>query len=490
MMDPEEFRESFESLTQFKRNRFHPLVWINGEPEIGENVYIGGMSEVNAKGAKVLIGDNCDIASFVSINCADSHKKCLELSEKTDCKDIVLEDHVFVGSHCVIKGGSHIGHHSVVAAGTIVDGVKIPPYSLISGNPMEIKDGYYLKNKREGGEFPHNKPALDREEKDAAAKVISSGWIAQGKEVEGFENEFCHFTGLPEGHAVAVSSGTAALFLALSTLNGKGKKVAFPVYACSALRNAVAMAYADEMLVDTGYCSPNIDLQALKSCRADIAIIPHMFGLPADISGFRDMLIIEDCAQALGASIGGVQVGLHGKIGIYSFSATKLMTSGGQGGMVVSKDKALVDAVRDYREFDQRNDKKKRFNFQMTDIQGSIGRVQLRKLPGFLKRRNEIYESYREAGLPLLDVSEGHISPVRYRAVVVTGTGQPEKIILVLSEAGIKAIIPVKDWELLGEKNIFANAFNLTQHTVSLPIYPLLSTPVVQKISAIVKDNL
>lgn len=144
-MDISEFNDLFANLTSFKKNKFHPLVWIVGEPEIGKNVYIGGLSEVNAKDAKVVIGDNCDIASFVSINSADSHKKCIGISDKTERKNIVLENNVFVGSHVVIKGGAHIGHHSVVAAGTIVEGIIIPPYSLVIGNPMTVKPGYYLK---------------------------------------------------------------------------------------------------------------------------------------------------------------------------------------------------------------------------------------------------------------------------------------------------------------------------------------------------------
>jgi acetyltransferase-like isoleucine patch superfamily enzyme len=144
-MNEEEFNELFSKVTTFKKNSYHPLVWIVGEPEIGKDVYIGGMSEINAKDAKVIIGDNCDIASFVSINCADSHKKCIGIMQKTERSDIVIENNVFVGSHCVIKGGAHIGHHSVVAAGTIVEGIDIPSYSLIIGNPMKVKMNYYSK---------------------------------------------------------------------------------------------------------------------------------------------------------------------------------------------------------------------------------------------------------------------------------------------------------------------------------------------------------
>lgn len=146
----EELQDWFSRLTNFPANRFHPLVWIVGEPEIGEGVYIGGLSEVNAKGARVQIGDYCDIASFVTINCADSHRKCIGLSTEVDRQDILIEDHVFIGSHSVIKGGARIGHHSVVAAGSIVGAVDIPPYSLVVGNPTVIKPAYYL-DKSEGG---------------------------------------------------------------------------------------------------------------------------------------------------------------------------------------------------------------------------------------------------------------------------------------------------------------------------------------------------
>jgi acetyltransferase-like isoleucine patch superfamily enzyme len=135
----------FAELTGFKKNPFHPLVWINGDPEIGKGVYIGGLSEINAKGARVILGENCDIASFVSINCADSHKKTLGIQEQVERRDIIIENNVFVGSHSVIKGGAHIGHHSVIAAGTVVDGEKIPPYSLVTGNPMQVKKAYYLE---------------------------------------------------------------------------------------------------------------------------------------------------------------------------------------------------------------------------------------------------------------------------------------------------------------------------------------------------------
>lgn len=139
------FRKRFLRLIDNRENPYHPLVWIHGRPRIGARVYIGGFSEVNASHSQVEIGEGCDIASFVVINAADSHLKCLGLSRDIERRPIVLEDHVFVGSMSVIKGGAHIGHHSVVAAGTVVGAGRIPPYSLICGNPMRIKKGYYRR---------------------------------------------------------------------------------------------------------------------------------------------------------------------------------------------------------------------------------------------------------------------------------------------------------------------------------------------------------
>ena len=154
-MEIDEFQKLFTEMTDIKKNQFHPLVWMNGEPEIGKNVYIGGMSEVYAKGARVAIGDNCDIASFVVINCSDSHKKTIGIADVISREDIILENNVYVGTQSFIGGGVHIGHHSVVGAGTIVRKGYYPPYSLIVGNPAVCKPGYY-KDECSGKEIEKN----------------------------------------------------------------------------------------------------------------------------------------------------------------------------------------------------------------------------------------------------------------------------------------------------------------------------------------------
>lgn len=140
-MEINEFKTLFLQTVHNRDNPYHPLVWINGEPEIGPGTYIGGFSEVNAKGAKVIIGRDCDIASFVAINVADSHRRCIGLADTNTCLDIIIGDCVFIGSHCAVLGGAVIGHHSVVGAGTVVRAGVIPPFSLVIGNT--VNPGYY-----------------------------------------------------------------------------------------------------------------------------------------------------------------------------------------------------------------------------------------------------------------------------------------------------------------------------------------------------------
>jgi acetyltransferase-like isoleucine patch superfamily enzyme len=142
-MTDEEIKAAFLRIMQNVDNPFHPLVWINGSPRIGAGTRIGGMSEVYANGAQITIGAHCDIASFVVINVADSHLRVLGLSTDFARRDIVIGEHVFIGSHCAILGGSEIGHYCVIAAGTVLRGEKVPPYSLVIGNPAVIKPGYY-----------------------------------------------------------------------------------------------------------------------------------------------------------------------------------------------------------------------------------------------------------------------------------------------------------------------------------------------------------
>jgi perosamine synthetase len=335
--------------------------------------------------------------------------------------------------------------------------------------------------------IPHNIPFLGEEEKKIAERIISSGLISQGLEVSGFESDLCDFFGLPQGHAVVVSSGSSALYLALWSLNGKDKRVGVPVYSCASLRNATGMLGAKTVFLDCDDDSPNLSIKHADQKDIEILMAPSMFGIPIELPTVRNYKVIEDLAQSLGAEIDGERIGLRGDIGICSFYATKMITSGGQGGAVISRDKKLIDSIRDYREFDCRDDNKLRFNFQMTDLQAAIGRVQLKKLPTFIKQREKWFKIYREIGLNLIENKLENHTPVRYR--IVHKCNNPKKIIDALAKEEIKAIVPIEEYELLDKSKKYLSANLLSRSTVSLPAHLHLKEEDIFRIGSIVKKN-
>jgi perosamine synthetase len=251
------------------------------------------------------------------------------------------------------------------------------------------------------------------------------------------------------------------------------------VYSCSALSNAATLAGCRPMFLDVAPDQPIVTPENLSQSGADIVVATHMFGIPIDLRGLSGTLI-EDCAQALGARVGDRAVGLQGIVACYSFAATKLMTSGGQGGMIVAMDSAVIAAVRDYRQFDLRRDRRPRFNFQMTDMQAAIGRVQLARLPLFLERRAKIFARYRTHGIELLE-SGDEVIPVRFRAVL--RCEDPAGLISRLAAAGISAIIPVEAWELLDSEGHYSNALDLCRTSVSIPIHPSMTDADVDRVA-------
>lgn len=334
-------------------------------------------------------------------------------------------------------------------------------------------------------DIPHNRPTFNRREAREITRVVKSGWVAQGKKVKEFEEKFCEYMGLPQGHAVAVSSGSSALFIAILALEATGQKIGLPVYTCAAVNNAVTMAGGESVFIDNTSEGPNLDINIADASALHTLISVSTFGIPLEISTKRNYRVIEDISQALGAVVHGRKLGLHGDIGICSFSATKLITSGGQGGMIFSTNRSLVQFARDYRNFDAREDHLPRFNFQMTDIQAAVGIVQLAKLPGFLQKREEIFSIYVENGLDIIKENELGHSPSRYRAVV--RCSNPIDIQEKLHQKGIRTIVPFTFDELLRTSISEKNAIHLSKSTLSIPIYPSLSPKQALKIAELLK---
>ena len=244
------------------------------------------------------------------------------------------------------------------------------------------------------------------------------------------------------------------------------------------------------IIIDSKRNSANIDINSLKNKNLNTAIVPHMFGLPIKIP--KDQFsfpIIEDCAQALGARINNEPVGLQSDIGIFSFYATKIITSGGQGGALISKNTDIAENARDFRDFDYKSINKERFNFQMTDLQASIGRIQLSKLNNFIKKREKLFKYYKYFGVDLigsnLDMTSKN-KPVRYRAV--KKIKNPKKMIEYLRKNNVKSIIPINDWELLADGKTAPCAYEFSKNTISLPLYPSLQKKDIRYISDLIKN--
>jgi len=249
------------------------------------------------------------------------------------------------------------------------------------------------------------------------------------------------------------------------------------------LRNAAHLIGAKPIYLDSSYQNPNIDIETVKKTHLDILIAPSMYGIPVELNPPMPFKIIEDISQAFGSKINGKKIGLRGEVGICSFAATKLITTGGQGGLIMSKKKSIIDELKDFRDFDNRDDKKIRFNFLMTNIQAAIGREQLKKISIFKKKREEIFKIYLNSGLNMLDTNKGYLDPIRHRAILINS--KPNKIIANLRKFGISSIIPLRNKELLDNKKRYKNAVRFSKSFIALPIYPYLSKKSVKKISKI-----
>lgn len=340
----------------------------------------------------------------------------------------------------------------------------------------------------------HNRPLITVEDCAAVQAVLTSGWIAQGTRVQAVEGFFERLLG--GGKACAVSSGTAALYLALRAMGvGRGDLVAVPTYACSALLNAVNLAGAAPCPVDVDAASFNLDPRALsdQAAEARCVIAVHTYGADAEIAAIRGegRLVIEDCCHTPG---GSGQAGIQGQIGdaaVFSFYATKLIT-GGQGGLVWSNNREIAGEVEDYRQFDCRDAYYPRFNFQMTDIQAALVESQLKRFELIRMRRKEITTAYLENLPKGLSVQIGleDRGRIPYRFVVITtDVSVRDALRAHMDRAGITCAVPLARHELLHrylgiDPMKFPVAERLVDTTLSLPIHLCLSAAEVGHIAA------
>jgi perosamine synthetase len=266
------------------------------------------------------------------------------------------------------------------------------------------------------------RPQLGKSEADAAARVVRSGWVMQGPEVAAFEGELAAAVGAH--HAVAVSSGTAALEIALRALDiGPGHEVITVSHSFIATANAVLAVGARPVFVDVERANYGMDptkLPAALSAQTRAIMVAHQLGFPCNLSPIlafareHRLPLVEDAACALGSEIEiddrWERIGRpHGAVACFSFHPRKIITTG-DGGMVTTADPALAARMRSLRQHamsvpTELRDKdplarerfsEPAFNYRMTDIAAAIGRPQLARLDAYMADRRRLASSYAE----------------------------------------------------------------------------------------------
>ncbi|UCC38724.1 MAG: DegT/DnrJ/EryC1/StrS aminotransferase family protein [Candidatus Aminicenantes bacterium] len=344
--------------------------------------------------------------------------------------------------------------------------------------------------------IPHSRPSLSGQDVEAVISVIKSGQLSQGPKVTEFEKRVSEFIG--KKRAVATSSGTAALHLALLALDiQKGDEVIIPSFVCSAVLNAVNYTGATPSIADIDPLTFNISVNAVKraiNSKTKAIIVPYMFGCPAEIDEFLELGIpvVEDCAQAIGADFKGRKVGSFGLMSVFSFYATKLLTSG-EGGMVLSDSEDLISKIENLRDYDDRDDYTLRFNYKMMDIQASLGMSQLSSLEKFISRRREIAERYfkefkdRNFSLPIRKEEKEHI----YYRFIVKAREDASSYLEALQARKVMCRRPVYiPLHVYLNLSGFPNTMEAWQKTISIPLYPSLTEKEIKKIVDVVKEIL
>ena len=257
--------------------------------------------------------------------------------------------------------------------------------------------------------LPVAAPMLCEKELEYVSDCIISNWISStGKYVTRFESLFADYCGTK--YAVATSSGTTALHLALLALGvGEGDEVIVPSFTFIATANAVTYTGAKPIFVDSEKETWNIDPKLIEAAirPQTKAIIPvHLYGHPADmdpilkIAKAHKLYVIEDAAEAHGAEYKGKKVGGLGDIGIFSFFGNKIITTG-EGGMIVTNNPELEKQMRLLRDHGMSPTKRYwhsvlGYNYRLTNIQAAIGVAQIERIDSIIKAKLDIAERYRK----------------------------------------------------------------------------------------------
>jgi perosamine synthetase len=360
-------------------------------------------------------------------------------------------------------------------------------------------------------EIPFGRPMIGAEERAAVLRVLESPQLVHGPAAKAFEAAFA--ASLGNGvHATAVSSCTAGLHLAYIHLGiGAGDEVIVPAQTHVATAHAVTITGARPIFVDCDRETGNIDVEAVEehiSDRTRAICVVHYLGLPVRMEAMlaaarrRNILVIEDCALAIGASLDGVACGLLADVSSFSFYPVKHMTTA-EGGMVVSRNRDVIASIENIKAFGYDRTMAERkvpgvydiarlgINYRMNEIAAAIGLEQLKKIRGFGRRRAENARVLRRlladiGELTVLPDGDGRAVHANYCVGVVlnesTGARRPE-IMNGLKERGVgtsvhyPVALPLSKYyrEKYGaDARSFPNAVRISNQSIALPVGPHL----------------
>jgi perosamine synthetase len=305
-------------------------------------------------------------------------------------------------------------------------------------------------------QIPLSAPDIGQAEIDAVTAVLHRTQLSLGPELEGFEREFAAYHGAPD--AVAVSSGTAGLHLALLVEEvGPGDEVIVPSFTFVAVANAVLQVGATPVFVDIDLVTLNLDpvkVEAAITPRTRAVVVVHTFGVPAEMAQLAatcrrsGLSLIEDACEAVGAEVNGRLVGTFGDIAVFGFYPNKQMTTG-EGGVVLVRNANQAARLRslrnqgrtpggdwlDHRDFG--------YNYRLPEISCALGRVQLRRLTEMLSTREAAARRYdrmlreiAEVERPPVDVVGLSISWFAYVVRLSPGLNR-ERVQAAMSREGI-----------------------------------------------------
>jgi perosamine synthetase len=289
------------------------------------------------------------------------------------------------------------------------------------------------------------RPELGKAELEAVARVLESGMLVQGATVERFERAIAERVG--RKHAIAVSSGTNALELAIEALDLRGKRVAVPALTWPSPAHAALGRGAVPVLVDVHASEWNVSSETLAAVPKVAALIAiDQFGVPARHGELASVPVIEDAACAIGSTLDGRACGSFGLVSCLSFHPRKVLTTG-EGGMCLTDDGDLAARIRMLRNHGQRAAgvfDEASGNHRLTELAAAIGLVQLSRLDRALGRRRAIAEHYRTTlasldGLSVQTVPPGARRNEQTFGVLAKSTMQRDALVTALGGRGIES---------------------------------------------------